>query len=74
MDFHALAVDAFWLLLVCLGCGFVFYLVDLAPVDATFKQIAKGVVIFLLIVIVVIFVGQIFGLTDIGGGPLRNVR
>lgn len=66
MNFHGLAQDVFWLIIVCLVCGFVLWLVDKAPIDGTFKAIAKGCAIFLLIVMVVFFLAGLLGLA----GPI----
>ncbi len=57
-------------LIVCLVVGAALYLLGLAPIDGTVKQIIRVVVILLLVIYVIVFIASIFGLST-GLPPMR---
>ena len=51
----------FWLVLVVVCVGFLVWLVDKLPIDPDYKTIAKGILLFALIVAVIIFIAGLLG-------------
>lgn len=68
MVIHPYGIIGF--IVVCLIIGFGLYLLGLAPLDPTIKQIVRVVVILIFIIYLIYFLTSLFGLTS-GMYPVR---
>lgn len=60
------------LLILCIVVGVGLYLLNMVPMDATFKQIIRVIVILIFVIYMILFIASIFGLHT--GIPLMRVR
>lgn len=61
-----------WLIILCLIVGAGLYLLQLAPIDATVKQVIKVVAILVLIIYALLFLASLLGVGT--GLPAMRLR
>lgn len=59
------------LIIVLIVLGVVFWLIDLLPIDATIKQIIRGLCIIVVVIFILIFLLSLLGVVSLPAMHLR---